>query len=64
MAMAESRADYLLVCWDADNSVSVIGSKSKGMISYVENRVVFRWGKKGVFEGTVHFKSGLLSIAT
>ena len=60
--MAESPAEYLLVCWDADNSVSVIASKAKGMISYVDNRVVYHWGKQGVFEGTVYFKLGWLAI--
>ena len=53
-------AEYLLVCWDADNSVSVIGSKAKGMISYIDNRVSYRWGRQGVFQGTVHFRSGLV----
>ena len=57
-------AEFLLVCWDADNSVSVISRKAKGMVSYIDDRVLYRWGRQGVFEGTVHFKSGLIAIAT
>ena len=57
-------AEFLLVCWDADNSISVISRKVKGMVSYIDDRVLYCWGRQGVFEGTVHFKSGLIAIAT
>lgn len=49
---------YLLVCWDSDNSVSVVGKKAKGMLEHTGDRVRFRWPGVGICDGSVLNSSG------
>ena len=49
---------YLLVCWDSDNSVSVVGKKVKGILEYTGDRVRFRWPGVGICDGSVLNSSG------
>ena len=49
---------YLLVSWDADNSVSVVSRKAKAILSLEGSRIKFRWPRKGVYDGKVINSSG------
>ena len=44
---------FLLVSWEADNSVSVIKRTAKALLSLEGDKVKFRWPRKGVYTGTV-----------
>ena len=50
---------YLLVSWESDNSVSVINSSSKSLVSVVDNRVRFRWPRLGIYDGIIVSSSGM-----
>lgn len=49
---------YLLVNWDVDDSVSVLASKSKGVVEREGKRISFKWPGKGAYVGTILASSG------
>ena len=49
---------YLLVTWEEDNSVSIINSKAKAIVSVDGTRIKFRWPRKGIYDGIVIDSSG------
>lgn len=50
---------YLLVTWEEDNSVSVINSKAKGIVSVDGTKIKFRWPRKGIYDGIITDSSGM-----
>ena len=49
---------FLLVSWEADDSVSVIKRAGKALLSLEGDKVKFKWPRKGVYTGTVIDSSG------
>ena len=49
---------YLLITWEEDNSVSIINSKAKVIVSVDGTRIKFRWPRKGIYDDTVIDSSG------
>ena len=50
-------AEYLLVHYGEDDSVSVLKSNSKQVLEYSGNFVKVKWPRLGVFDGTILEKS-------
>lgn len=49
---------YFLVNWEEDNSVSVINSNAKAIISVNGENIKFRWPRKGIYDGRIIDSSG------